>query len=123
MATVGVMEIGLVVWAERTAEETLQQVEDFGLRVIQLGVPPSVDCKVALPDWKTALADSSVVVTSAVCSYAGEDYSDLACVHESVGFTTEKYRQERIARAKEISNFAGELGIGAVSCHIGFIPE
>lgn len=123
MAGVEAMEIGLVVWAEGTAEETLKQVEDFGLRVIQLGIPPAVNCETALPDWKAALADSPVVITSAVCCYAGEDYSDLARVHESVGFTTEKYRQERIARTKEISDFAGELGIGAVSCHIGFIPE
>ena len=116
------MEIGLVVWAEATAEETLQQPADFGLRVIQIGVPPSLDCAAAVPGWKAALGASSVVIASAVCSYAGEDYSDLASVHESVGFTTERYRAERIARTKEVSKFARELGVGAVSCHIGFIP-
>jgi L-ribulose-5-phosphate 3-epimerase len=116
------MEIGLVVWAEATAEETLQQVAEFGLRVIQIGVPPSLDCATAVPDWKAALDGSPVIITSAVCSYAGEDYSDLATVHESVGFTTERYRAERIARTKEVSKFARELGVGAVSCHIGFIP-
>jgi sugar phosphate isomerase/epimerase len=116
------MEIGLVVWAEVTAEETLKQVADFGLRVIQLGVPPSLDCVAALPDWKSALSASPVIITAAVCSYEGEDYSDLASVHESVGFTTEKYRTERIARTKEVSKLARELGVGAVSCHIGFIP-
>jgi sugar phosphate isomerase/epimerase len=116
------MEIGLVVWAEATAEETLQQLAEFGLRVIQIGVPPSLDCATAVPDWKAALAASPVVITGAVCSYAGEDYSDLASVHESVGFTTERYRAERIARTKEVSKFARELGVGAVSCHIGFIP-
>jgi sugar phosphate isomerase/epimerase len=116
------MEIGLVVWAEATAEETLKQLADFGLRAIQLGVPPSLDCAGAVPDWKTALDLSPVVITAAVCSYAGEDYSDLASVHESVGFTTERYRAERIARTKEVSRFARELGVDAVSCHIGFIP-
>jgi L-ribulose-5-phosphate 3-epimerase len=122
MARVEPMEIGLVVWAEATAEQTLKQVADFGLRVIQLGVPPSLDCAAAVHDWKEALAASPVAITSAVCSYAGEDYSDLASVHESVGFTTEKYRAERIARTKEISDFASRFGIEAVSCHIGFIP-
>ena len=116
------MEIGLVVWAEATAEETLKQLAAFGLHVIQLGVPPSLDCAAAVPDWRTALDRSPVVITAAVCSYAGEDYSDLASVHESVGFTTERYRAERIARTKEVSRFARELGVGAVSCHIGFIP-
>lgn len=122
MAKLEPMEIGLVVWAEATAEETLNYVAGFGLRAIQLGVPPSINCATAVDDWKTALADSPVVITSAVCCYAGEDYSDLASVHESVGFTTKKYRAERISRTKEISDFASQLGVIAISCHIGFIP-
>jgi sugar phosphate isomerase/epimerase len=117
------MEIGLVIWAEGTAETTLKQVADYGLQVIQLGVPPSVDCTKAVAEWKTALAASpDVAITSAVCCYAGEDYTDLATVHESVGFTTAKYRAERIARTREIADFAREFDIPAVSCHIGFIP-
>jgi sugar phosphate isomerase/epimerase len=122
MEDVKPMEIGLVVWAEGTAEETLKQVTDFRLDVIQLGVPPTLNCVTAGSDWKSVLSASPVVVTSAVCSYAGEDYSDLASVHESVGFTRKRYRAERIARTKEVSVFAKELGVGAVSCHIGFIP-
>jgi sugar phosphate isomerase/epimerase len=117
------MQIGLVVWAEGTAEETLNQLESFGLQSMQLGVPPAVDCAGALAGWKAALAASPVAVTSAVCCYEGEDYSNLERVHESVGFTTPKYRPERIERTKEISNFARELGITALSCHIGFIPS
>ena len=122
MAKVAPMEIGLVIWAEGTAQETLRQVADYGLHAIQLGIPPSVDCKAAVAEWKSALASSSVAITSAVCCYAGEDYSNLATVHESVGFTTPKYRVERIARTKEIAAFASAFDIPAVSCHIGFIP-
>lgn len=122
MAKVAPMEIGLVIWAEGTAQETLKQVADYGLYAIQLGIPPSVDCKAAVAEWKSALASSSVAITSAVCCYAGEDYSNLATVHESVGFTTPKYRAERIARTKEIADFASAFDIPAVSCHVGFIP-
>lgn len=122
MASVEPMEIGLVFWAEESAKKTLQQLQAFGLCAGQLGVPPTVDCKKSFEDWKIALAESGVTITSAVCSYAGEDYSDLERVHESVGFTTPKYRAERIARTREIAAFAHGLGISAVSCHIGFIP-
>lgn len=122
MGPLNPMEIGLLVWAEATAEEIQQQLTGFGLRVIQLGVPPSLDCVAAVGDWKAALKRSPMIITAAVCSYAGEDYSDLATVHESVGFTTEQYRAERISRTKEVSMFARNLGVGAVSCHIGFIP-
>lgn len=122
MASVDPMEIGLMIWAEDGAEATLKQLKAFGLRAGQLGVPPTVDCDKALHDWKIALAASDVTFTSAVCCYAGEDYSNLERVHESVGFTTPTYRPERIARTREIAKFAHALGISAVSCHIGFIP-
>jgi sugar phosphate isomerase/epimerase len=122
MATVDPMEIGLVVWAEKTAEETLKYVSQFGLRAIQLGIPPSVDCVAAVKEWKAALFNSPFILTSAVCCYAGEDYSSYQQVYESVGFTNAKYRSERILRTIEIANFAHEFGVDAVSCHIGFIP-
>ena len=117
------MEIGLVIWAEGTAQETLKQVADYGLNAIQLGIPPAVDCTAAVAEWKTALATSSIAITSAVACYEGEDYSTLAKVHDTVGFTSPRYRAERIARTKEIATFASAFGITAVSCHIGFIPE
>jgi sugar phosphate isomerase/epimerase len=123
MASIEPMETGLVVWAEHSAAVTLNYLKSFGLRAMQLGVPPTVDCRKALPEWKAELANSGVVVTGAVCSYAGEDYSNLEQVHESVGFTTPKYRAERIARTKEVADFAHSLGIGSVSCHLGFVPE
>jgi sugar phosphate isomerase/epimerase len=116
------MEIGLVIWAEGGAEETLKRVSEFGLRVIQLGIPPAVDCTAAVADWKQALSGSPVIITSAVCCYTGEDYSNVTTVHESVGFTSPKYRAERIARTKEIAAFAHAFGVKAVSCHVGFIP-
>ncbi|RZU39096.1 sugar phosphate isomerase/epimerase family protein [Edaphobacter modestus] len=122
MENVEPMEIGLVFWAEESAGATLQQLRSFGLQSGQLGVPPTLDCGKVLDDWKSELAISGVNVTGAVCSYAGEDYSTLARVHESVGFTTSLYRAERIARTREIAAFAHALGIYAVSCHIGFIP-
>ncbi len=58
---------------------------------------------------------------SAVCCYAGEDYLTWSGTR-AAGFTTPAYRQERVARTREIAKFAHALGISAVSCHIGFIP-
>ena len=116
------METGLVFWAEESARTTLRKLETFGLRAGQVGVPPTLDCSKSLEEWRTALAVSDVNIISAVCSYAGEDYSNLERVHESVGFTTLIYRAERIKRTREIASFAHGLDVRAVSCHIGFIP-
>ena len=122
MASVEPMETGLMFWAESSAAATLDRVQDYGLRNGQLGLGPSIDLDKALPDWQNVQPGSGVTLTAAVCSYQGEDYSDLARVHETVGFTTPKYRAERIARTKAVAAFGDALGIKAVSCHIGFIP-
>lgn len=123
MAAVTPFEIGLVVWAEKSADATLAYLTGFGLHATQLGVPPGIDCERSLDSWKSALQQNGVTATSAVCCYEGEDYANIERVHETVGFTVEKYRAERIERTKQIAKFAHGLGISAVSCHIGFIPE
>jgi L-ribulose-5-phosphate 3-epimerase len=117
------MEIGLVFWAEQESAAQMRQMDEFGLRTGQLGVPPGLDCELALPGWAAALATEQLSITSAVCAYAGEDYADMETVHKTVGFTSPEWRGERIARTKEVSDFARSLGITALSCHIGFIPE
>jgi L-ribulose-5-phosphate 3-epimerase len=117
------MEIGLMFWATQDAETILQTVQGLGLHVGQLGVPPELDCDLALDEWKSGLDKFQLVPTSAVCSYQGEDYSTLEIVHKTVGFTPKSLREERIQRTKRVSDFGQALGIPGVSCHIGFIPS
>jgi L-ribulose-5-phosphate 3-epimerase len=123
MLTPEPMEIGLVFWAEQDAESTLRQLDGLGIHAGQLGVPPDMSCDAALRDWARALKEERAAVTSAVCSYSGEDYSNLETVHRTVGFTNKELRADRIARTKEVSRFADALGIRALSCHLGFIPS
>ncbi len=123
MASVKPFETGLMFWAEEGgAAATLDKVKAYGLHNGQLGLPPKIDLMKALPDWQAVLPAYDITLTAAVCSYKGEDYADLARVHESVGFTTPAYRAERVTRTKAIAAFAESLGLRAVSCHIGFIP-
>jgi len=117
------MELGLVFWAEKHAEAHLKELKGFGLRACQLGVPPAMDCSAFAEEWKAAIASEGVFVSVAVCSYAGEDYANLEQVHKTVGFTAPGYAAQRIARTREVSAFAAKLGLTALSCHIGFIPE
>ena len=117
------MEIGLMFWGTPDAQTALRTVHELGLHVGQLGVPPELDCGRTANEWKHGLKEFQVVITSAVCSYKGEEYTDFETVHRTVGFTTEGLRAERIARTKRVSDFAHDLGIPGVSCHIGFIPS
>ncbi len=117
------MEIGLVFWAEQDAETVLRQLDAFGIQSGQLGVPPEMSCEAVVDHWAKGMKAWDVSVTNIVCSYKGEDYSNLGTIHKTVGFTTKDLRPDRIARTKAVSGFARALGIPAVSCHIGFIPS
>jgi sugar phosphate isomerase/epimerase len=117
------MELGLMFWANRDSRTILSEIRDLGLHAGQLGVPPELDCDRSLDAWKSGLAEFDFAATSAVCSYAGEDYSHIETVHATVGFTTESLRADRVARTRQVSDFAKALGIPGVSCHIGFIPD
>lgn len=118
------MELGLVFWAEKDPETHLQELKTLGLRTCQLGVPPFMTPHAeSAAAWKAALQKHDVAASSAVCAYEGEDYANLAKVHETVGFTAPGYAAERIARTKAVSDFAVQVGLKALSCHIGFIPD
>ncbi len=117
------MELGLVFWAEQDAETALLQLRAFGLRAGQLGVPPAMQCgPAAVEGWRKVLEKHPVYLSTAVCAYAGEDYASLDQVHRTVGFTAPGYAAERLARTREVAAFAAQLGIPAISCHLGFIP-
>ena len=117
------MQLGLVFWAEKDPETHLNELKGFGLNACQLGIPPGMDCQASAAAWERAIASEHIFVSGAVCSYAGEDYADLERVHQTVGFTAPGYAPARIARTKEASAFAAQLGLAALSCHIGFIPN
>ena len=117
------LEIGLMFWAKEDALQTLREVKKFGVRAGQLGFPGELSLDGAAERWDRALTDEKFTAVSVVCSYIGEEYKDIPTVEATVGLVPEVTRAERIARTKAVSDVAKELGIDAVACHIGFVPE
>ena len=124
MRSVREQEIGLMFWSTGNPEGDLARVIEFGLSAGQLGFPGELPLSGAAEGWRSALANHpEFAITTAVCSYAGEDYSNVQTVQQSVGIVPQKTRAERVARTKEVADVAALLGIGSVACHIGFVPE
>ncbi len=117
------LETGLMFWAKEDALETLREVKRFGLRCGQLGFPPELPLEHAAEAWDRALTAEHFIAVTAVCSYRGEDYSDIPTVARTVGLVPRATRAERIARTKAVSDVAAKLSIDSLACHIGFIPE
>ena len=114
-------EPGVMFWAER---DDLEMVRSLGVRYGQMGIPGSMRLTGAVAaQWKAALEAAGLTLVTVFAAYEGEDYTDIPAVARTVGFVPEKTRAVRLARTLAVSDFAAELGVGSIACHIGFVPE
>jgi L-ribulose-5-phosphate 3-epimerase len=116
-------EIGVMFWAGEDARQTLREVRRFGVNAGQLGCGGELNLKGKAEQWRSAIAESNFGLAAAVCSYQGEDYADIPTVKRTVGLVPEPTRAERVNRTKEVAEFAAELDVASVACHIGFVPH
>lgn len=117
------MEIGVMFWADADPVATLREQKSAGVRCGQLGVPGEMKLDGAARRWKAALEAEAFTLTTAFCAYTGESYADIPTVQRTVGFIPAATRAERESRTAAVSDFAGELGVGSIATHIGFVPE
>ena len=123
MPAIGDMEIGVMFWAGPDAVETIRRVKATGVRCGQLGIPPDMQLAGAAQAWRGALEAEDFTVVTVFGAYQGESYADIPAVQRTVGFIPAATRTEREHRTLDISDFAAELGVASVACHIGFVPE
>ena len=117
------LEIGLMFWAREDARATLRDVKAFGLRAGQLGFGGDLKLDGAAERWDEALRAEKFTATTAVCSFTGEEYSDIPTVAKTVGLVPPATRAERTNRIKTVSDIGSKLGIDSIACHIGFVPH
>jgi sugar phosphate isomerase/epimerase len=124
MRALSSFEIGLMFWSSGDADQDIAFVRGFGLQAGQLGFGGELILNSMAEGWRTALAKNpDFTIQTAVCSYIGEDYTDIESVQETVGLVPQTTRAERIARTKAVARIAAELDITSVACHVGFIPH
>lgn len=117
------MEIGVMFWGGRDPVETLRELKALGVRCGQIGIPGDMPLDGAAAKWKAALAAEQFTVVTAFCAYNGESYADIPTVQKTVGFIPSATRAEREKRTYAVSDFARDVGIPSIACHIGFVPE
>ena len=109
------------VWAER---DNLEMALSLGVKYGQLGIPGGMQLTEAVAaKWKAALAAAGFTLVTVFAAYEGEDYTDIASVAGSVGFVPRHTRASRLARTLAVSDFAAQLGVASIACHVGFVPE
>jgi len=123
MQNVGELEIGLMFWAGENPLETLRSVKALGVQCGQLGISGEQPIGGHTQDWLDALRIERFAVATVVSSYTGESYADFPAVMRTVGFVPPQTRAERIARTKYVADFASQLSVNSLMCHVGCLPE
>jgi len=117
------LQVGVMFWAGRDPLETIRELKSLGVRSGQMGVAGEVNLAGQAEAWKRALEAEEFTVVTVFCAYIGEDYADIPTVQRTVGFIPPATRAEREQRTLEVSDFAAAIGVKAIACHIGFVPE
>ena len=110
-------------WAGRDPLLTVREIKGLGVRCGQLAIPGDLPLEHEATLWKTALEAERFTLVTVFCTFTGESYADIPTVERTVGFIPAATRAEREARTLEISDFANEIGVKSIACHVGFIPD
>ena len=117
----GKMRLGVILSISPDPEAAIRRVHDLGFPTCQVSVRETDNATAA--KLRGALDKYRVAATSAVSTGPGPEVYDFYQGPLTIGLVPRQYRQARIARMKEVSDFAGKAGIPAVQGHCGFIPE
>jgi L-ribulose-5-phosphate 3-epimerase len=115
------MRLGVVTGIAPDPDAAIKRVHELGFPTCQVS-PRDVgdDAAAAL---RKALDKYHVEATSAITGGPGREVYDFYQGPLTIGFIPRATREARIARAKQVSDFAKKVGIPAVQGHCGFIPE
>jgi sugar phosphate isomerase/epimerase len=118
------MAVGVMLGVGESPEESIQKVLDVGVNNAQMGRPGDAWLS---PDkaaqLKQKIDEMGITITTVFCGFDGESYADIPTVRRTVGFVPQETRAERVAKAREIADFAKILGVEVVAAHVGFVPE
>jgi len=115
------MQLGVVTGFSNDPEAALRRVHELGFPTCQMSIGSFNDAAAA--KLHASRDKYGVEVTSAIAGGPGPEIYDFYNGPLTIGLVPRKSRQARIARVKQVSDFAKKAGIPGVQTHCGFIPE
>ncbi|HKX00198.1 MAG TPA: sugar phosphate isomerase/epimerase family protein [Bryobacteraceae bacterium] len=115
------MRLGVITGIGKDPDAAIKRVHDLGFPTCQLSIG-AFDNE-TLKKLRDALAKYQVEASSSVAGGPGPEIYDFYKGPQTIGVAPRQYREARIARIKQVSDFAKKAGIPGVQTHCGFIPE
>ncbi len=127
MPTLEPLALGVMTGVGAEPLTEFQKIADLGFPTAQLGCPP--DSYLSGPEapamrdkLRAAMDQTGVQVTAVFIMFHGHIWN-LFGGPRTIGLVPERTRGARTVRAVRVGNWAREVGINAVTSHVGFIPE
>ena len=122
-----VLPLGVMTGLHDDPLTAFRKIRDMGFSTCQLGDPGDAylygpQAKANTQRVKQAIAETGIRVTSVFIMFKGHIW-DLVDGPRTIGLVPLETRGERVVHACEVSNWCREVGINAVTSHMGFIPE
>jgi L-ribulose-5-phosphate 3-epimerase len=117
--------IGVCSWSlqPKDVAELIQRAQSVGLNHAQIALAPllALDEQARQKEIKL-LRNSGLVLTAGMISFRGEDYSSIAATSRSCGFVPDELWDQRRQDVADAAIVAGQLGLTALTTHVGFVP-
>ncbi|MCC7492125.1 MAG: sugar phosphate isomerase/epimerase [Fimbriimonadaceae bacterium] len=121
------LALGVMTSLHGAPREMFAKVRELGFETCQLSSPPESylvgpDAARLTAEFKAAYEESGVTITAVFVMWSGHIWN-LFGGPRTIGLVPADKRGARVVRAIRISNWARQVGIDALTSHIGFIPE
>lgn len=115
------IRLGVITGLRKDPDAAIKRVHDLGFPTCQLSIGAFDDETVK--KTRDALEKYHVEASSSVATGPPPEIYDFYHGPMTIGIAPRQYRAARIARIKQVSDFAKKAGIPGVQAHCGFIPE
>ena len=101
----------------------LDAVKKLGVKTVHLHAPTAANrTPDKMREVRGEFDEAGIEITVVFVGFPEDDYTTPETVKSTVGLVPGSMRSERIKETLAITDFARDLGVGAIGMHLGFVP-
>lgn len=123
---IGGHHIAVCSWSlqPKDTADLVQQVKQLGLEHVQLALEPLLFLDDKRKHFEVGqLRNAGIKLTAGMISFPGEDYSSIDAIRRTGGYVPDDRWELRKRISGQAAGLGAELGLKAVTTHVGFVPR
>jgi sugar phosphate isomerase/epimerase len=117
-------KLGLIVPLRREPREEIEKVKNLGFETCQVTCwDMTLYTREVAEKLKQASEENGIEITTLWTGFSGRAVWNFTEGPLTIGLVPPDKRKKRVEELKRASDFAGWIGVGSLTTHMGFIPE